>query len=149
MNKLVLDTSILIEHIVLRAPYREKVSKLFNRAFSGDIKLYVNVLTLSEVLYMASRIYKIAKVDDPNKEALNYIKWIKSRTNIVEIDADLASRAGELKKFLNIALLDCYVIATADALGATPLFRNIEKEMETILDDLRNLNVKFLNELKI
>jgi len=148
MNRLVLDTSILIEYIVLKAPYRDRVDKLFRRAFSGEIELYVNTLTLSETLYVASRIYNIAEVENPNKEALNYIEWIKSRTNIVEIDADLALRAGELKKLLNIALLDCYVIATAETLDATPVFRDIEKEIETILDALRKLNVIFLNELE-
>lgn len=93
----------------------------------------------SEALYVDSRVYSIAGVENPNKETQTYIKWIKSRTNTVNIDADLALRAGELKKTLTIALINCYVIATAEALNTTPVFRTIEKEMEALPDKIKEL----------
>ena len=52
---------------------------------------------------------------------------------MVEANEDLAIGAGELKKRLGIALTDCYVIAAAETVEATPLFRRIEKEMEPVL----------------
>lgn len=96
---------------------------------------------------MASGIYQAAKVPDPNNEALNYIIWLKRRVEVVGIDDNIALRAGELKKLLHIALPNCYVIATAEALHATPLFKKIEKEMKPIQDILRKLGVKFLEEI--
>jgi len=149
VEKLVLDTSVLVEYIVLRAPYRPKVGRLFDKASTGEVKLYVSAVTLSETFYVASRIYQIAKVVDPNVEALDYVEWIKKRAQVVEVDEDIALRAGELKKLLHIALPDCYVIATAEVVEATPIFKRAERVMEPILNNLRKLKVKFLDEVEV
>jgi len=58
-------------------------------------------------------------------------------------------RAGELRKTLRIALPDCYVISTAEAMKATPLFKSIEKEMKPIPPNMRKLGVKFLEEIQV
>ncbi len=54
MERLVLDTGVLMEYIVLRSPYRSVVAKLFEEATAKKLELYVNVITLSETLYVAS-----------------------------------------------------------------------------------------------
>ncbi len=146
-EKFVLDTSVLIEYIIKRAPYRKKVEEIFNKSIQGEIKLYVPTTTLSELIYVASRVYKAANISEPNKEAINYAEWIKINTTIIEITEEIALKAGELKKELRIALPDCYVIATAQKMKATPLFKRKEKEMIKIEDKLRKLGVKFLNEI--
>ena len=149
MKRIVLDASVLIEYVIMKSPYRLRVVKLFEEASAGQLKLYVNVVTLSETLYVASRIYQSAKVDESNMEALDFVEWIKNRTQVININDDIALRAGELKKELCIALPDCYVIASAKAVNATPLFKKLEKEMRPIVNDLRLLGVKFLNEIKL
>ena len=149
MEKLVLDTSVLIEYIVLRSPFRHRVGILFDKASAGELELYVSVVSLSETLYVASRIYQIAGVDDPNVEALNFIEWVKSRAQTVGIDENIAVRAGELKKQLRIALPDCYVIASAEAVEAEPIFKKPEEEMMPMMNELRRLGIKFLNEIRI
>ena len=149
MEKLVLDTSVLIEYILLRSPYRLLVTKLFEKALAKKLELYVNAVTLSEILYVASRIYRAAGVEDPNRESLDFIEWIKSRARVVNIDENIALRAGELKKQLRIALPDCYVIATAEYVNATPLFKTLEEEMKPVISNLRRLGIKFLDEIKI
>lgn len=149
MEKLVPDTSVLIEYIMLRSPYRDKVAKLFNKVLMGELDLYISTVTLSETLYVASRIYSAAGVDEPNEEALNFIEWAKNIAQIVYVSEDIAVRAGELKKQLRIALTDCFVIATSEAVGAASLFKAPEKEMKPILNDMRKLGVKFIEEIKI
>jgi len=148
VESIVLDTSVLVEYIILRSPYRSKVVKLFDKALKGDLRLYVSIVTLSELLYVASRIYQIAGVENPNMEALNFVEWVKSRARVVNIDEDIALRAGELKKQLRIALPDCYVIAVAKAMEATPLFKAVEEEMKPVANNLRKLGVKFLAEIE-
>ena len=147
MERLVPDASVFLDYIVLRSPYRPLVARLFDKASSGKLKLYVSAITLSEIVYVASRIYQAAGLSDPNREALDLVEWIKSRAQIIEVNYDIAVRAGELKKKLRIALPDCYVIASAEAVRAIPLFRKVEEEMKPVLSDLRALGVKFLNEL--
>ncbi len=147
MKKLVPDTSVLIDYIVLKSPYRSLVTQLFEKASAGQLELYVNAVTLSETVYVASRVYRAAGMDDPNREAINFIEWVKSRIQVVGVDENVALLAGELKKQLHITLPDCYVIATAKVVNAVPLFRKPEEEMKPVIDDLRKLGVIFLNEL--
>ena len=146
-NRFVLDTSVLVEYIVKKSPYRGIVEKLFQGSTIGKYELLINYLTLSETLYVVSRIYKAAGVSEPNEEALNYIMWLKKKTKIIGIDENIALKAGELKKKLRLSLPDCYVIATAMTLNAIPLFRKLEKEMLSIENMIRELGVTFLNEL--
>lgn len=84
-----------------------------------------------------------------NAEALDYVEWAKRRTKVVEVSEDIMFKAGELKKLLRIALPDCYVIATAEAVKATPVFKNVEKEMEPVITELKRLGVKFLDEVEM
>ena len=147
-SSLVLDTSVLVEYIVERAPYRGLVERLFEEARSGRLKLYTSPVTLSETLYVASRIYAVASLPNPNREALDYVLWLEARVEVVIVDEEIALRAGELKKALRIALPDCYVIATAEKVGAKPLFKKLEREMEPVRNELKRLGALFLEELK-
>lgn len=146
-KKFVLDTSVLIEYIIEREPYRRKVEEIFNKSIQGEIQLYIPITTLSEVIYVASRVYEAANIPNPNEEAINYIEWIETKTTLIEITEEIALRAGELKKKLRIALPDCYVIAAAESINAIPLFKRKEREMIPIEENLRKLGVKFLNEI--
>jgi len=148
-ERVVLDTSVLVEYIVLRSPYRRLVTKLFEKASAKQLELYVNAVTLSETLYVASRIYQAAKIGDPNNEALNFIEWVKNRVKVVNVDESIALRTGEIKKQLHLALPDCYVIATAEAINAKPLFRRVEEEMKPVLEELKRLGVEFLDEIRL
>ena len=149
MEGLVLDTSVLVEYIVLGSPYRGAVARLLERARAGGPRLYVSAVTLSELLYVSSRVYQAAGSGDPNRDALDFVRWVKSRAQVVGVDEGLAIRAGELRKRLRIALPDCYVIATAEAVGAAPLFRSVEEEMRPVEGELRKLGVEFLDEIEL
>ncbi|RLG60897.1 PIN domain nuclease [Candidatus Geothermarchaeota archaeon] len=148
-DKLVLDTGVFIEYIVRRALYRSVVERLFTKAVVGRIKLYTTSVTLSETLYIASRIYEAASEEDPNRLAADYIKWIRERVSVIEVSNEIIFSAGELKKTLHLALPDCYVIASASAVDGIPLFRSIEREMKPVLNKLKTYGVKFLEELEI
>ncbi len=147
--ELALDTSVIVEYIVARSPYRRRVVELFREAGRGRVKLYVSTVTLSETLYIASRIYRAGGVENPNEEAANLVEWVKSRAETVPVDEDIAIRAGELKKELRIALPDCYVLATALKVGARPLFRRLEAEMEPVAEKLEKLGTLFLDSLAL
>ena len=148
-KRIVLDTSVLVEYILSRSPYRPKVASLFDKAIGGDLKLFVNTITLSETLYVASRIYQAAGLENPNMEALHFVEWIKGRAKIVNIDEDIAMRAGELKKQLRIALPDCYVISAAEAIDARPLFKKQESEMIPVINSLEKLGALFLDKIRV
>lgn len=145
-NKLVLDTGVLVEYIVERAPYRQLAAKLLEPSTS-TAELYISPVTLSETLYVVYRIYASSGLPDPLSEAHRYLAWLRARVELAEVDEETAWKAGELKGELGIALPDCYVIATAWKLGASPLFRKPEKEMKRVLGRLRGMGVLFLEDM--
>jgi len=122
---------------------------LFDKAGRGDLKLFVGTVTLSETIYVASKIYQAAGLENPNIEALYFVEWIRGRVKVMSINEDVAMRAGELKKQLRIALPDCYVISVAEAINAKPLFRKQESEMTSVIDRLEELGVLFLDKIRI
>ena len=65
VERFVLDTSVIVDYIVLRSAYRPKVVKLFDKVLRSELELYVSPITLSESLYVASRIYEASGIKDP------------------------------------------------------------------------------------
>jgi hypothetical protein len=57
----------------------QKLHHYLIKRYVRDLKLFVNVVTLSETLYIASRIYQAAGSENPNMEALYFVEWIKGR----------------------------------------------------------------------
>lgn len=147
-GKLVLDTSVLVEYIIARSPYRRAVEGVFARAKRGELELYVSAITLAETLYTAARIYRAANVERPNEEAENFVTWITARAKVVDVDARTSMVAGELRKRLRVSLPDCFVIASARRVGGKALFKRVEAEMRNAVDELRELGVVFLEEMR-
>jgi predicted nucleic acid-binding protein len=145
----VVDSSVILERIIGSSPYKVKVERLFSEAARGKVRLFVTLPTLSEVLYAASRLYELAGVERPNEEAATLVEWVKSRCRVVALSENSALRAGELKKLLKLALVDCYVIAAAEELGCKALFLKREREMLEREELLKRLPIEFLAERDI
>lgn len=145
--KYVVDTGVLAEYIVRGSPHRSTVERLLEGVLEKTVELYVTSITISELIYVASRLYELAGVEKPNEEALNLIEWLTARTKKAEITPDIELEAGELKKKLGIALSDCYVIATAINLQAEALFLKPEEEMLDRIKELKELPIAFLAEI--
>lgn len=143
--KLVLDTSVFVEYIVENAPFRSKAEELLRRGMGRENSVFVIPHVLSETLYVSSRIYRFAGVKEFNEKALEYVMWIAESFNVYD-PVSLYVNAGELRKRLGIALTDCYVIASAEALGAKAVFAKPEKEMLRVMDSVRDV-VLFLAEI--
>ncbi len=146
-EKLVLDTSVLVEYIIARSPYRNVIEEIFKMARQGKAEIYVNTVTLAETLYVATRIYEIAGIENPNEEAENFITWITARARVINIDVHISALAGELKKKLRIVLPDCFVIASATRVGGKALFKSVEVEMKNVIEEIRRLGAIFLEEM--
>ena len=146
LKRIVPDTGVLSEYVVKRAPYRSRVEELFSLAALRKIELLLGHLTISETIYVVTRIYQEASVSEADKLALDFLSWIKPKCKMVSTTKEIAIQAGELKKRIKIALPDCYVIATAKAYGGVPLFRKVEAEMEPFVGYLKGIGVQFLDD---
>lgn len=145
-SRYVVDTSVVVERVIQGSPFKERIERLFEDARRGSVSLYVTLPTLSEVLYVASKIYALAGIEDPNREAVLLTLWLTARANTVQLAEDAALRAGELKKILGLALVDCYAIAAAEQLGCKALFLKPEKEMLKKRELVEQLPIEFLAE---
>ena len=145
----VVDTSVLAEYLDEASPLAKPIEKLFEKAIKGEIALYTTTLVIAELLYVASRIYREAKEEEPNVKAKEYLLWLQHQLNlnIVDLDHQLAIETSEARKQLRLALTDCSILALARKLKAKPLFLKIEAEMKTIINTLKEkYNVKFITE---
>ena len=142
----VLDTSVIVEYLDEDSPYG--VERLFDSLAAGAVKVYITPLTLSEVVYVAARIYTKAGVRDPNARATELIEWLLALPGVAlePIGEEAAMVAGELRKRFRLALPDLYVIAVGRLRGAAPLFLKLEEEMKPYEEELRKLGVTFWEE---
>jgi len=143
----VLDTSVLVEYLGEEPAYG--IDELFRRIGRGEFRAYLTHVTLSEVVYVAYRIYREAKASDPNGKALKYVDWLINLpgTEIVKLDVSIAKAAGELKKRFRLALSDVFVIASAMTMGYPAIFLRLESEMEPYREELGGLGVIFWEEV--
>ena len=144
----VLDTSVVGEYLNEDSPLG--VEHLFDLLALDTVKAYVTPVTLSEVIYVASRIYAEAGVRDPNTKALELVEWLLALPGVVfePVGRDVALAVGELRKKFKLALPDLYVIATGMQRDASPLFLKLEAEMKTYENKLRKLGVTFWEEAR-
>jgi predicted nucleic acid-binding protein len=72
----VLDTSVLITYITENAIGRERVLSIIEEARRGKVQLYTVYPVLSELLYVSTRVYEMAGLEEPNVKALDFPLWI-------------------------------------------------------------------------
>lgn len=144
----VLDTSVIAEYLDESSPYG--VERLFDALAAGAARAYVTPVTLSEVIYVAARIYSEAGVRDPNARAVELAEWLLALPGVAlePIGREAALAVGELRKRFRMALPDLYVIAVGALRGAIPLFLKLEGEMKPYEGELRRLGVAFWEELR-
>ncbi|MCD6324080.1 MAG: PIN domain-containing protein [Desulfurococcales archaeon] len=147
LRKVVLDTGLLVEYIVRKSNYREFLKELLSAAGEGEIELYVSPVTVAEVYYIASRIYSAAGLPNPDDEALRFATWVHRKFSVVEMTFDLLIKAGELKRGLRLAFPDCFVIASAELVRGSALFKKVEREMQPVMKQLKQHNVLFADEI--
>jgi len=139
---------VIAEYLDESSPYG--VERLFDALAAGAARAYVTPVTLSEVIYVAARIYSEAGVRDPNARAVELAEWLLALPGVAlePVGREAAVAAGELRKRFRMALPDLYVIAVGALRGAIPLFLKLEGEMKPYEGELRRLGVAFWEELR-
>ena len=139
LNRVAIDTSIIIEYIDMEGEYHEGAELIFREILNGRIEAIVPHPILVETYYVAVKLYNKLKVANPLDVASELIKWLYRLPTLTvpREEVNLAIEAGRVKLKLGIALTDCYVLAASKVYGCKALFKKREKEMLRNIDILR------------
>ena len=112
MNKIAIDTSVIVEYIDEKGEYHEQAKAIFTTLITGKLEAIIPHPILAETYYVSARIYEKLGFKEPEKIALKLIKWLY-RLPTIEIPngINLVIGAGQVKMKYGLALTDCYVLA--------------------------------------
>ncbi len=129
-TKIVIDTSVIVEYIDKAGPWHKYARIIFSEIIRERIVAYIPIITLSEILYVAKRVYEKRRVQEPKKKALGLIRWLYQHPNIRIVVMRLRAivLASLIKSKYRLSISNCYVIALAKLLKAK-LFSGREREM--------------------
>ena len=105
--KVVLDTKPLIKLFAKEEGW-ETVQKILSKVEDGEIDATISVVTLTEIYYkyLQEKRQDLAKA---RTEELRYAIYLKK----LEIDEEVALKAGEFKGKYNVSIADAFIAAAA------------------------------------
>lgn len=122
-----LDTSVLVEVALATSTGRE----LTEQILSENVRPYVTVLNLAELLYVLCRLLGMGEAEERVKLIVdsNYFEIIGSD--------DLWRYVADCKCRFAVSLADCHTLALARKYGIPALFYRLESEFKPITAELR------------
>jgi len=111
--KVVLDTKPLIKLFAKEEGW-ETVQKILSKVEAEEIEASISVVTLTEIYYkyLQEKRPDLAKA---RTEQLRYATYLKK----LEIDEEVAVKAGEFKGKYNVSVADAFIAAAAYFEGST------------------------------
>ncbi len=139
MARAALDTSVIIEYIDKAGDLHEQARAIFSAILAGKLEAIIPHPILAETYYVAVRIYRELDVKEPEVIASKLIGWLYRlpMIKIIGESLELAVEVGRVKVNYNLALTDCYVLATSKICGCKAVFKKPEREMLRKIDSLR------------
>lgn len=85
----------------------DRIEEIIDKAEKGEIKLFMNYISLGEVYYIVAREFGVTKAN----EAVAIVKRLP--IEFVEVNESLALTAGRIKAMHSLSYADAFVVATA------------------------------------
>ena len=124
-----MDTSIIIEYIDMKGEYHEGAELIFREILNGRIEAVVPHPILAETYYVAVKLYEKLEMTNPHDIASKLIEWLYRLPTLIipREDIRLAIEVGKMKLKFNIALTDCYVLATRKYMVVRLFIKNVRR----------------------
>ena len=78
MNKVFLDTNVVLDFLLDRRPFSEQASKIFDLSELGEIELFISSLSVNNIYYIARKIIGHEKSIYLIKELLGMVEILNS-----------------------------------------------------------------------
>ncbi|MEM3725803.1 MAG: PIN domain-containing protein [Candidatus Bathyarchaeia archaeon] len=151
MNRVAMDTSVIIEYMNLKGEFHEQAEAVFSALLTGKLESILPHPILAETYYVAARLYQRLRMENPQLVASKFIEWLcrLPTTMIPSENMELAVEVGKAKLNHGLALTDCYVLAASKICNCKALFKKPEKEMIKNMDGLKKeYQILFLKDYK-
>jgi len=100
----VLDTNIILRHIIQDDPHQSKLATgFFKKLLSGKDKLYVTSITFAELVWVMESVYEYEK-----EEVASILKPLFNTPNLEFENREALQEALFLYKSLKVDYADCY-----------------------------------------
>jgi len=120
MNKIILDTHILIWSLIKPEELKENIKHNIQEALDNN-SLFISSITLWEISMLINK--GRLNLYEPKFKFLNDIQSIKG-LNIIEINAGIASESTDLPGGFTGDPADCLIIASARSISGTLITRD-------------------------
>ena len=145
-----IDTGVWIEYINTRGVLHDQAKAVIDSVNQGKITAILTPLTLTEVFYVAERVYQEVYTQSKSqilaRKLYDFI-FYHPYAEIKPLDYELCLNAGIIKTKYNIALLDCFLLAMSEHNNTTVLFKNLESEMKQNKQELiKRFDIRFLED---
>jgi len=147
LNRVSLDTSVLIEYINLSGSLHKEAKAVIQSVLGGKIIAIIPHPVLAETYYVSVRIYEELDSKSPEQRARNFVEWLYRSPNfsVTEPSLELTILTGSIKRKFNLTLTDSYVLASAKLYRAKAVFRSKEKEILKNFEEItKEYDVVFL-----
>jgi len=151
LTKVVTDTSVIIEYIDKKGELNEQAETIISALLNGKLEVLIPHPILAETYYVATKLYRKLKIENPDAVASRLIEWIyRLPTTIIPAeDTNLAIETGNAKLNYGLALTDCYVLATSKINNCKAIFKKPEREMQVNIHQLKQeYQLLFLKDYK-
>ncbi|MEP7265975.1 MAG: PIN domain-containing protein [Saprospiraceae bacterium] len=113
MDKLFLDTNVILDLLGERVPYYDSIAKIATIADSGKIKLVLSALSFSTLYYFLSKLEK----NEVCIEKLRKLRIIAKTSDLTDniIDKGLSSKFTDFEdslQYLSALKMDCNILIT-------------------------------------
>ena len=89
MNKVFLDTNVVLDFLLDRRPFSEEASRIFDLSESGEIVLFVSSFTVNNIYYISRKLIGHQKSIDLIKELLEIVEILNSDKASIMMTLDL------------------------------------------------------------
>lgn len=102
MKYLFIDTNVLLDLILDRAPFDEDATALFNHAENRSVELFISSLSIKDVYYLSGKVHSRTRM-------LEIIGWLDALTTILPVTGSnvRAARASDFTDFEDAIQHEC------------------------------------------
>jgi predicted nucleic acid-binding protein len=136
IKKILLDASVIKVALEKDSPFNSLAMEILKKVEMGELQAYMTSITYSEILGMQE--------DETLSQRVQMLLSHFPNLHLVHIDLNVAEKAADLRRRMNLSLIDSMVLSSASVVGAEAIVTCDKKQLE--IPHLLYLDMKQIQE---